>query len=131
MPKYQMLTCRVAIGGDVQNVVVRSASRPITYPELIVLQVLHGESAISHIEDCGETEDRPRDEEYRRIADIYRDDVMKMLFPGHAINLPERNDRYPKSAVPVSVSPDTNLDDIDPMIAAQNQNNKNPTRTRA
>ena len=121
MPKYQLLSCRICLAGDVGNVVVRSASRPITYPELIVLNVLHGESSISSILECGETEDVHRDVEFRRLADTYGDEIMKMLFPGHAINLPERNDRYPKdtSLVPVSsvpsVSPDT--DEIDPQIA--------------
>ena len=119
MPKYQLLSCRIALSGDLGNVVVRGASRPITYPELIVLNVLHGESSISSILECGETEDTHRDVEFRRLADTYGDEIMKMLFPGHAINLPERNDRYPRdkslAPLPPPVSPDT--DEIDPQIA--------------
>ena len=139
MPKYQLLTCRIALSGDVGNVVVRSASRPITYPELIVLSVLHGESSISSIEDCGETEERNRDEEFLRLGHIYDEKLVKTLFPGHAINLPERNDRYPRSKLPAPVSPPASQpsvdtvspqDEIDPLIAAQNQSAKRvPART--
>ena len=133
MPRYQLLTCRIALSGDVGNVVVRSASRPITYPELIVLSVLHGESSISSIEDCGETEERHRDEEFLRLGHIYDEKLIKTLFPGHAINLPERDDRYPRSMLPAPVSPDTTpvQDDIDPLIATQsNQPAKRvPART--
>lgn len=124
MPKYQLLSCRIRLAGDVGNEVVRSAFRPVTYPELIVLGVLHGESSITHIEDVGETEDISGNEEFLRLGHIYDEKLIKTLFPGHAINLPERNNSYKKSDVQAPVvSPDTG-DEIDPLIAAQNQTPK-------
>lgn len=130
MARYQLLSCRIALSGDVGNVVVRSAFRPVTYPELIVLGVLHGESSISSILDVGETEEMNGNDEFLRLGHVYDEKLIKTLFPGHAINLPERNDRYPKAPPPPVVSQDTASDEIDPLIAAQNNPPKRvPART--
>jgi hypothetical protein len=122
MSKYQLLECNVALAGDLLNVVNRSAFRPITYPELIVLEFLHGESAVSDVFDVGETADMPPQVEKRRLEDTYGDVVGKHLFPGHHFQLPERNDRFQRRLVGTKVNPgpapqvtDT---EVDPAIAA-------------
>ena len=65
--QFQLLTCHVALAGDITQVVHRHAHAPVTYPELIVLQFLHGETAVTEIFDCGRTEDRTAAEEIQRL----------------------------------------------------------------
>lgn len=42
MPKMQMLEAHVNLGGDRGNVVVRDRYNPISYPEMLLLRVIHG-----------------------------------------------------------------------------------------
>ena len=106
MPEYQLLTCNIALSGDLGNVVARGAWKPVTYPELIVLQFLHGEHAVTEIFECGHTEDRePREEKARLMAMYGAPLVDKELFPGHMSQLPVANEKYKPRLVGTLVNP--------------------------
>jgi hypothetical protein len=123
MPQYQMLTCSVALAGDLGNVVVRGAWNPVTYPELIVLEFVHGENAITDVFECGHTEEREPREEKERLMIVYGKGLADQLFPGHAIQLPVANEKYKPRLVGTLINPGPPIPaeppvEIDPEIAA-------------
>ncbi len=106
MAHYQLLTCNVALSGDLGNVVARDQYQPITYPELIVLQHLHGEQSITDVFECGETEDVEPKREKERLMILYGAELVdRHIFPGHGIQVPEKNDRYKPRLVGTIVNP--------------------------
>lgn len=118
MPEYQLLTCSIALAGDLGNVMVRGAWKPVTYPELIVLQFMHGENAITEIFECGRTEERDPREEKTRLMVLYGGDLVdKQLFPGHMSQLPIANERYKPRLVGTLMNPLPPETEIDPEIA--------------
>jgi hypothetical protein len=123
MPSYQLLTCSIALAGDLGNVVVRGDWKPITYPELIVLEFVHGENAITDVFECGYTEEREPREEKERLMIVYGKGLADQLFPGHAIQLPVANEKYKPRLVGTLVNPGPPIPaeppvEIDPEIAA-------------
>jgi hypothetical protein len=123
MPQYQMLVCSVALAGDLGNVVVRGAWNPVTYPELIVLEFVHGENAITDVFECGHTEEREPREEKERLMIVYGKGLADQLFPGHAIQLPVANEKYKPRLVGTLINPGPPIPaeppvEIDPEIAA-------------
>lgn len=94
MSEFQLLTAEIMLGGDIRNVVVRDRFEPVTYPEYLVLMILHGEGSVKITADTGEVAVRDDDEERKRLAHIYGKDVMQMAFPGVAGALPTRKDGY-------------------------------------
>jgi hypothetical protein len=122
MANYQLLTCSIALAGDLQQIVVRGHWKPVTYAELIVLQFLHGEQAVSDVFECGHEEREPRDEKQRLMV-IYGAPLINNLFPGHMSQLPEKHDRYKPRLVGTLVNPGPPVPaepplEIDPEIAA-------------
>jgi hypothetical protein len=123
MASYQLLTCTIALAGDVTQTVVRGAERAVTYPELIVLEFLHGENAVTEVFECGYTEDTEPRLERERLMHIYGAVVDKHLFPGHNIQMPVATDRYKPRLVGTLVNPgpppvEPPPVEIDPEIAA-------------
>jgi hypothetical protein len=94
MPSFQLLSCDVAIGGDLLNIVARSEFEPVTFPELLLLQRLHGEVAITEIRQCGETEERAQAIERQRLREIYSPKIVDEMFPGYNVQMPVRDDRF-------------------------------------
>lgn len=95
---FQLLICEIALAGDIRNVVARGFDNPVTYPELLVLQFLHGDEAVSNVYDIGAA-DRPNEEEFLRLKQTYGN-IVTTLFPGVRTVLPEAGN-YPKKRVPV------------------------------
>jgi hypothetical protein len=94
MTKFQLLSCDVALAGDILNVVARHAFNPVTYPELLVLRYLHGENAITNIFDVGHVE-RDEDDEFKRLMETYGGEtVREKIFPGAGARLPNGDNRY-------------------------------------
>jgi hypothetical protein len=124
MASYQLLTCTIALAGDIQQVVSRGAERPVTYPELIVLQFLHGEQAVTEVFECGYTEDREPRHEKERLMGIYGGPLVdKQLFPGHNIQMPVKNEKYKPRMVGTLINPGPPIPaepplEIDPDIVA-------------
>lgn len=94
--KFQLLSAFINLHGSRDNVVFRGPDEPITYPEALVLQAIHGGSEHVHtLVEVGSVERQPG-EEYDRLMSIYGATVAAM-FPGAAgrASLPHRDDSLP------------------------------------
>jgi hypothetical protein len=85
-------TCVVAITEDAGNTVHRNEFNPVSWPEIEVISVLHGYSAVSHVipfVKVRQTPDRERD----RLLGIYgpivvqQVDAMPAVYPGRHPNM--------------------------------------------
>lgn len=97
MPNFQKLAVFVNIGGQRDNVVYRGVDNPVTYPEMLVLQMLHGGAEHVHSAvDIGETEERDVMVEFQRLQEKYGKTVAK-VFPqiGNMVQMPNRDDSIP------------------------------------
>lgn len=103
--KFQLLSCDIALGGDILNVVSRHAFIPVTYPEMLVLKYLHGENAVTNIFDVGYVEREER-AEYARLVETYKSEVIsEKLFPGAGTRLPHGDNRYAPRVVGTKINP--------------------------
>lgn len=87
MPKYQLISCYIKIGSDKHTVVFRGPDEPVTYPESLVLRVVHGEDALENVVACGEV-DRSPEAERMRLNLLYGSDIIEKIFPGRYTPLP-------------------------------------------
>jgi hypothetical protein len=97
LKKFQLLTVDIALGGDILNVVSRHEFSAVTYPELILLQYLHGgEQWTTNIHDCGYVE-REDGEERKRLIETYGAEPVGKVFAGAGMGmgLPNGDNRYP------------------------------------
>jgi hypothetical protein len=99
MPAFQMLECMVALAGDDDNIVHRSADNPVTYPELLVLQYVHGADAVSDVHELG-TEERDNQDELDRLRRTYNAAAVKDVFPGANPRLPLTDKRFKPRTAP-------------------------------
>ncbi len=91
----------IALGGDIRNVVHRSAFEPISYPEIEVLRAIHGDDAVRDVEVVGEHPSSAKEEKERLLTiygrvveDVYKGRVpnMEMEMPGAKVKAqPWRN----------------------------------------
>lgn len=97
--KFQLLIGNINLAGSRDSVTHRGPDNPMTYPETLVLQVIHGGAEhVYDLVDVGEVERDPA-EEYNRLASIYPAELIRTLFPPVAGNLalPQRDDKLPTS----------------------------------
>jgi len=73
-----IVSCMIAIGGDIRTVVARE---DITWPEVSMLRFIHGEAAVTDIEVVDEVERTPTAEK-ARLASIYDPKLVDSLYPG-------------------------------------------------
>lgn len=81
-----LVTCKVALGGDTRQVVVKGKHNPVTYPEFLVLGFIHGEHAVYDMQVVGELEREPI-EEKQRLRNKYGP-IVEQVFPGIAPQFP-------------------------------------------
>lgn len=119
MAAFQLLRCLVALGGDQGNQVYRDRWRPIVFPELPLLQYLHGEEAVTEVFVVGQWE-TTQDEVLMRLQQIYSADVVKEVFPGARPRLPMGDSSVPRCTMPIykprpvrPESPDPKLKPLD------------------
>jgi hypothetical protein len=115
MPSFQLLRCAVALAGDRDQVVVRDRFRPVVFPELLVLQHLHGEDAVTEVAVVG-TWDASNDEVLDRLRVIYAETALKEVFPGTKPRLPSGDPSIPRCTRPIRVPPVTRPDNPDPIL---------------
>lgn len=115
MPEFQLLRCEVALGGDIGNTVVRGRGNPITYPELSIIQFIHGEDAVFDIHVIGTCE-MTNDQMLDRLKVIYREDDLKAVYPGNKPRLAPADPTLPFCTQPVYVAPPTRPDSPDPKL---------------
>lgn len=78
-----LCTAYVMLAGDQGQVVFRGEHDPVSWPEIGVLQVLHGEDSVYNIEVINEV-DTTRQAEKRRLAEIYGETVVENVYPGRS-----------------------------------------------
>jgi hypothetical protein len=100
MPAFHLLRCMIALAGDKDNVIYRDRSRPIVFPELPILQFLHGEEAVSDVHVVG-TWNAPNEEVLARVQLIYTPEVVNQVFPGARPRLPLSDPSVPPCTLPV------------------------------
>jgi hypothetical protein len=96
MADFQLLACHIALAGDPRSVVPRGKDAPVTYPELAVLQSIHGQDAVTDVYEIGTVERSPR-EERERLNLRYTKAAVEGVFPGSMTSLPARGD-FPTEA---------------------------------
>src|SRR5262245_53269515 len=76
-----MCTAHIALGGDIGSIVVRDQFNPVSWPEVGVLQFIHGEEAVFNVKVI-ETFARHKGVEKERLKGIYGDGPVEMIYPG-------------------------------------------------
>jgi len=74
-------TARIAIAGDHQNVYSATEFDPISWPEIAVLQYLHGDQSITEVVPFAVAAQTGR-EERSRLAEKYKESIVSEVFGG-------------------------------------------------
>ena len=106
MDTINYYSVNVAIGGDIRNVVTRRGCTP---PELALLRMVHGDTAITNISLAGKVE-ADSDTERDRLSQIYGDDRVDAEFGNYGeLPLDVKKLRIPKEMFaatnPISLPP--------------------------
>jgi hypothetical protein len=72
---------KIAIGGDIRNVMNRTEFNPVSWPEVEVLRVVHGTAFVDEVEPFVSVPQKPRDERVR-LALIYGDEPLGAIWGG-------------------------------------------------
>ena|SRR5262252_3245035 len=120
MPEFQLLRCSVALAGDRDQVVVRNRFSPIMFPELIVLQMIHGEDAVTDVHVVGSCEMSDA-ETWTRLLTIYGEDTVKLVFPGARPSLPRMDRSIPLCSQPYYIPEPTRPQGPDPVLRPLDQ----------
>ena len=104
------VTCTVRLAGDMRNEVVRDAFNPVSYPEVSVLQFIHGDDAVLNIKPIAAVQQSARAEK-ERLALKYGTDVLEAVFPGK--NPSGMELEMPKAVLPEDIEWRSPLD-VDP-----------------
>jgi hypothetical protein len=75
------VTCSVALSGDIRNVIPRNEFKPVSWPEVEVLNYLHGEGAVTNIKPFVKV-DQTAKAEKERLRAIYGSIIVENVFPG-------------------------------------------------
>jgi hypothetical protein len=76
-------TAKIAIAGDIQQVVSRNRFDPVSWPELEVLRFVHGDDAVTDVEVFAKADQSPRDERERLVL-RYGAEPLERCFPGRS-----------------------------------------------
>lgn len=83
MPVTSLVSCSIALAGDVRSIAHRDKYRPVTWPEVDVLRAVHGKDSIP-LEGITVVGERMIDvqEEFERLSARYGRELVAKLFPG-------------------------------------------------
>ena len=118
--EFQLCRASIALAGDTDQVVVRHRGIPLVFPEVIILQHIHGEDAVSDLHVVGAWE-TSQAEVLERIKFIYGEEVVKAVFPGSRPRLPPADSTIPPCELPIFVAPPTKPDNPDPVLKPLDQ----------
>ena len=76
-------TAYIMLGGDQGSVVYRGPDNPVSWPEIGVLQTIHGQDCVYNIEVIEEVT-RHRAAEKLRLQRIYGDGIVEAIYPGRS-----------------------------------------------
>jgi hypothetical protein len=85
---FQLIGCEVNLNGDRDNTVVRDQFDPVTFPELLLLQAIHGGADHVHSAVSVGHEERDINAERERLSLKYGANLVANLFPGALAALP-------------------------------------------
>ena len=121
MPAFQLLRCLITLGGEEPGTkVYRDRTRPIVFPELPMLQFLHGEDAVSDIFVVG-TWEATNDEVLGRLQNIYAEEAIHAVFPGARPRLPLGDPSIERCTMPVYKPRSPKPDNPDPKLRPLDQ----------
>lgn len=103
-------TAKIALSGDLLNVVHRDSFAPVSWPEIEILRTLHGEEAITDIKPFVRIEQSAKDEKHR-LAVIYGAEIVEHVFPGRN---PQMQLDVEGAKLPDQIPPWRNPLDVDP-----------------
>jgi hypothetical protein len=72
---------KILIGGDVRNSMARSEFNPVSWPEIEVLNEVHGKGSVEDIQPFVSVKQKPKDER-DRLAMIYGEEAVKAVWGG-------------------------------------------------
>ena len=75
------VACKIALGGDSNSVMYRGPDRPLSWPEIRVLQHLHGEDNVFDCEFVG-SEPMTAQAEKMRLLGLYGAEAVNLCYPG-------------------------------------------------
>ena len=84
--KIQYCTCKINLSGQNYHTVIFDRFNPVTWPEVQVLQQLHGEENVMDVMPIGIGDVWPADEK-NRLLSIYGRAVVESCFPGRAFRM--------------------------------------------
>jgi hypothetical protein len=80
---FQIVSAFVCLGGSRENVVHKGTDAAVTYPEILVLQALHGGAEFVHTVVVEGTIERDMGEEFLRLQHTYGE-IVEKVFPSLA-----------------------------------------------
>lgn len=107
------VTAKIMLGGDTGQVLHRGLDRPVSWPEVAVIQYLHGEESVFDCEFVHEEKSSAVAEKMRLIS-IYGEEPVNLVYPGRRPQMdgkfpgdrtPEANRKVEKKLPPTKVAP--------------------------
>lgn len=124
--QIQYCACKVNLAGQNCHIVHYNQFNPVTWPEVQVLQAIHGDENVMDIMPVGIGETWPT-EEKNRLMSIYGRNKVEACFPGRAfrmdfmmteeVNLPRYEDGKPSTVVLPAGNGDDDEDDGEDEVA--------------
>jgi hypothetical protein len=100
------VSCKIALGGDPNNVLYRGPDVPVSWPEVRVLQQLHGEDNVFDCEFAG-SEPTTIQAEKMRLLGLYGTEAVGFCYPG---SRPTMEMEFPGDRDPIAIErPKRNL----------------------
>jgi hypothetical protein len=93
------VACKIALGGDPANIIYRGPDLPVSWPEIRVLQHLHGEDNVFDCEYVG-SESVTSQAEKMRLLGLYGAEAVNICFPG---SRPMMDMEFPGDKEPVAI----------------------------
>jgi len=113
-------TAYIMLGGDHGSVVYRGPDNPVSWPEIGVLQTIHGQDCVFNIEVIDELV-RHRAAEKLRLQRIYGDGIVEAIYPGRSAAIEMQVPGYePKKRGRKATTPrDPDADEFEPETSAE------------
>ena len=93
------VACKVALGGDSNNVIYRGPDVPVSWPEIRVLQHLHGEDNVFDCEYVGHDSSTSQAEKMRLLG-LYGSEAVNICYPG---SRPMMEMEFPGDKEPIAI----------------------------
>jgi hypothetical protein len=108
------VTANIALQGDVRNIMYRGPDQPVSWPEVGVLQFLHGEEAVYGCEYV-RSERSTTQQEKDRLISIYGREPIELVYPGRRPNI---DGTFPGDRTPTQVvaAAPVDGDGVDPAL---------------